>query len=195
MLFALLQCLLVLGFVLPELLLVQAHSEGFWQVLHHLKQNSEREGKKLEECTAKMKDQKILLEKELADQHKKLEQATAKVKLAEENLGRLEKEESQCAALEEIIRKSSKSHCTHELPPSLGAEHNGTTNIFVHLAWVLGVWKICAVYEMSQDKLLLIRIFFLNVHYRTSALRKRITITTKRQTNTVSSERDGALQV
>uniref|UniRef100_A0A8C3UVW4 Centriolin n=1 Tax=Catharus ustulatus TaxID=91951 RepID=A0A8C3UVW4_CATUS len=79
-------------------------------VLHRLRQNSEREGKKLEECAAKMKDQKILLEKELADQHKKLEQATAKVKLAEENLGKLEKEESQCAALEEIIRKSSKKH-------------------------------------------------------------------------------------
>ncbi|NWV55619.1 CNTRL protein, partial [Daphoenositta chrysoptera] len=75
-------------------------------VLHRLKQNSEREGKKLEECTAKVKDQKILLEKELADQHKKLEQAIAKVRLAEENLGKLEKEESRYAALEETIRKS-----------------------------------------------------------------------------------------
>uniref|UniRef100_A0A8D2N1Q3 Centriolin n=1 Tax=Zonotrichia albicollis TaxID=44394 RepID=A0A8D2N1Q3_ZONAL len=83
---------------------------GFWQVLHRLKQNSEREGKKLEECAAKVKDQKMLLEKELTDQHKKLEQAKAKVRLAEENLGKLEKEESRCAALEEAIRKSSKKH-------------------------------------------------------------------------------------
>ncbi|XP_041262278.1 centriolin isoform X2 [Onychostruthus taczanowskii] len=75
-------------------------------VLHRLKQNSEHEGKKLEECAAKVKDQKILLEKELTDQHKKLEQAIAKVRMAEENLGKLEKEESRCAALEETIRKS-----------------------------------------------------------------------------------------
>ncbi|NXH82366.1 CNTRL protein, partial [Edolisoma coerulescens] len=84
-------------------------------VLHRLKQNSEREGKKLEECTAKVKDQKILLEKELADQHKKLEQAIAKVRLAEENLGKLEKEESRCAALEETIRKSKHQLSEKEL--------------------------------------------------------------------------------
>ncbi|NXK83763.1 CNTRL protein, partial [Amazona guildingii] len=75
-------------------------------ILHCLKQNSEREGKKLEECTAKVKDQKILLEKELTEQQVKLEQAIAKVRLAEENLGLLEKEESRCAALEETARKS-----------------------------------------------------------------------------------------
>ncbi|NXO09933.1 CNTRL protein, partial [Oriolus oriolus] len=84
-------------------------------VLHRLKQNSEREGKKLEECTAKVKDQKILLEKELADQHKKLEQAIAKVRMAEENLGKLEKEESWCAALEETIRKSKHQLSEKEL--------------------------------------------------------------------------------
>lgn len=123
----------------------------FWQVLHRLKQNSEREGKKLEECAAQVKDQKILLEKELTDQHKKLEQAIAKVRLAEENLGKLEKEESRYAALEETIKKSSKSLCTNELSPSLGAEDNGTINIFVHLVWVLGVWKISAMYEVGQD--------------------------------------------
>ncbi|NXM49699.1 CNTRL protein, partial [Gymnorhina tibicen] len=84
-------------------------------VLHRLKQNSEHEGKKLEERTAKVKDQKILLEKELADQHKKLEQAIAKVRLAEENLGKLEKEESRCAALEETIRKSKHQLSEKEL--------------------------------------------------------------------------------
>ncbi|KAJ7405999.1 hypothetical protein WISP_136721 [Willisornis vidua] len=76
-------------------------------VLHHLKQSSEREGKKLEECAAKVKDQKILLEKELADQHQKLEQTIARVRLAEESLGKLEKEESRCAALQESVRKSN----------------------------------------------------------------------------------------
>ncbi|XP_027741740.1 centriolin [Empidonax traillii] len=78
------------------------------EVLHHLKQSSEHEGKKLEECTAKGKDEKILLEKELAEQHKKLEQTAAKVRLAEENLWKLEKEESRCAALEETARKSKQ---------------------------------------------------------------------------------------
>lgn len=87
----------------------------FWQNLHRLKQNSEREGKKLEECTAKVKDQKILLEKELTEQQKKLEQAIAKVRLAEENIRKLEKEESRCAALEETVRKSSKIQCTNKL--------------------------------------------------------------------------------
>ncbi|NWV14438.1 CNTRL protein, partial [Ptilonorhynchus violaceus] len=84
-------------------------------VLHHLKQNSEHEEKKLEECTAEVKDQKILLEKELTDQHKKLEQTIAKVRLAEENLGKLEKEESRCAALEETIRKSKHQLSEKEL--------------------------------------------------------------------------------
>ncbi|RLV93889.1 hypothetical protein DV515_00013338 [Chloebia gouldiae] len=84
-------------------------------VLHRLKQNSEREGKKLEKCAAKVKDQKIQLEKELTDQHKKLEQAITKVRLAEENLGKLEKEESRCAALEETIRKSKHQLSEKEL--------------------------------------------------------------------------------
>ncbi|XP_071430495.1 centriolin isoform X2 [Pithys albifrons albifrons] len=78
------------------------------QVLQHLKQSSEHEGKKLEECAAKVKDQKILLEKELADQHQKLEQTIARVRLAEESLGKLEKEESRCAALQESVRKSNQ---------------------------------------------------------------------------------------
>ncbi|KFP11140.1 Centriolin, partial [Egretta garzetta] len=84
-------------------------------ILHRLKQNSEREGKKLEECTAKVKDQKRLLEKELTDQQKKLEQATAKVRLVEENLRKLEKEESRCAALEETVRKSKHQLSEKEL--------------------------------------------------------------------------------
>ncbi|XP_064325235.1 centriolin isoform X2 [Phalacrocorax carbo] len=83
-------------------------------ILHHLKQTSEREGKKLEECTAKVKDQKILMEKELTDQQKKLEQATAKVRLAEENLRKLQKEESRCAALE-TVRKSKHQLSEEEL--------------------------------------------------------------------------------
>ncbi|XP_035411382.1 centriolin isoform X1 [Cygnus atratus] len=74
-------------------------------ILHQLKQNSECEGKKLEESTAKLKDQKLLLEKELTDQQKKLEQAIAKVRLTEENNRKLENEASRFAALEETIRK------------------------------------------------------------------------------------------
>ncbi|XP_010128217.1 PREDICTED: centriolin, partial [Chlamydotis macqueenii] len=84
-------------------------------ILHRLKQNSEHEGKKLEECTAKVKNQKILLEKELTDQHKKLEQAITKVRLAEENLRKLDKEESQCTALEEAVRKSKHQLSEKEL--------------------------------------------------------------------------------
>ncbi|KAM6316364.1 centriolin isoform 2-T2 [Podargus strigoides] len=84
-------------------------------ILHRLKQSSEHEGKKLEECTAKVKDQKVLLEKELAEQQKKLEQAVAKVRLAEEKLKQLEKEESQRAALEETVRKSKHQLSEKEL--------------------------------------------------------------------------------
>ncbi|NXP03959.1 CNTRL protein, partial [Thinocorus orbignyianus] len=84
-------------------------------VLHRLKQNSEREGKKLEECSAKVKDQKILLEKELTDKQKKLEQAMAKLKLVEENIRKLEKEESRFAALEETVRKSKHQVSEKEL--------------------------------------------------------------------------------
>ncbi|XP_009877699.1 PREDICTED: centriolin, partial [Apaloderma vittatum] len=84
-------------------------------ILHRLKENSEHEGKKLEECTAKVKEQKLLLEKELTDQQKKLEQATAKVRLAEENLRKLEKEESRCAALEETVRKTKHQLSEKEL--------------------------------------------------------------------------------
>lgn len=86
----------------------------FCQILHQLKQNSECEGKKLEESTAKLKDQKLLLEKELSDQQKKLEQAIAKVRLTEENNRKLENEASQFAALEETIRKYSKTYCTNK---------------------------------------------------------------------------------
>ncbi|NXW49584.1 CNTRL protein, partial [Nyctiprogne leucopyga] len=89
-----------------------AKQEG---ILHRLKQSSEREGKKLEECSAKVKDQKLLLEKELTEQQKKLEQATAKVRLAEENLRKLEKEESRCAALEETIIKTKHQLSEKEL--------------------------------------------------------------------------------
>ncbi|OPJ67638.1 centriolin isoform B [Patagioenas fasciata monilis] len=84
-------------------------------ILHRLKQNSEREGKKLEECTAKAKDQKMLLEKELADQQKKLEQVMAKGRQGEEKLRRLEKEESRRAALEETVRKSKQQLSEKEL--------------------------------------------------------------------------------
>ncbi|XP_021269756.1 centriolin isoform X2 [Numida meleagris] len=84
-------------------------------ILYNLKQNAEHEGKKLEENTAKLKEQKLLLEKELMDQQEKLEQAVAKVRLTEENKRRLEKEASQFAALEETIRKSKHQISEKEL--------------------------------------------------------------------------------
>ncbi|NXT82779.1 CNTRL protein, partial [Zapornia atra] len=84
-------------------------------ILQRLKQNSEHEGKKLEECIAKVKDQKMLLEKELKDQQKKLEQAVMKVRLAEENIRKLEKEESRYAALEEIVIQSKHQLSEKEL--------------------------------------------------------------------------------
>uniref|UniRef100_A0A669Q5Z3 Centriolin n=1 Tax=Phasianus colchicus TaxID=9054 RepID=A0A669Q5Z3_PHACC len=87
----------------------------FWQILYKLKQNSEDEGKKLEENTAKLKEQKLLLEKELMDQREKLEQAVAKVRLIEENNRKLEKEASQFAALEETVRKSKHQISEKEL--------------------------------------------------------------------------------
>uniref|UniRef100_A0A8C9LG29 Centriolin n=1 Tax=Pavo cristatus TaxID=9049 RepID=A0A8C9LG29_PAVCR len=79
------------------------------------RQNSEHEGKKLEENAAKLKEQKLLLEKELMDQREKLEQAVAKVRLAEENNRKLEKEASQFAALEETVRKSKRQIAEKEL--------------------------------------------------------------------------------
>uniref|UniRef100_A0A669Q6V6 Centriolin n=1 Tax=Phasianus colchicus TaxID=9054 RepID=A0A669Q6V6_PHACC len=75
----------------------------------------EDEGKKLEENTAKLKEQKLLLEKELMDQREKLEQAVAKVRLIEENNRKLEKEASQFAALEETVRKSKHQISEKEL--------------------------------------------------------------------------------
>ncbi|NXJ02728.1 CNTRL protein, partial [Psophia crepitans] len=84
-------------------------------ILHRLKQNSEREGKNLDECIAKMKDQKILLEKELTDQQQKLEQVVTKVTLAEENIRKLEKKECRYAALEEGVRRSKHQLSEKEL--------------------------------------------------------------------------------
>lgn len=123
-----------------ELLLVKVWIDGisfvcFCQILYQLKQNSECEGKKLEESTAKLKDQKLLLEKELSDQQKKLEQAIAKVRLTEENNRKLENEASQFAALEETIRKYSKTYCTNK---SLGE-----WRVNQSLDWLLTVILIC----------------------------------------------------
>ncbi|XP_074871233.1 centriolin isoform X3 [Carettochelys insculpta] len=75
-------------------------------ILQHLQADTVSEEKKLEECTAKLKDQKQLLEQELTDQQSKYEQAIAQVKLAEERVRKLEKEEMWCTALEETVRKT-----------------------------------------------------------------------------------------
>ncbi|XP_043354698.1 centriolin isoform X2 [Dermochelys coriacea] len=75
-------------------------------ILQHLKADTECEEKKLEEYTAKLKDQKQLLEQELTDQQSKFEQAIAKVRLVEERVEKLEKEETWYTALEETVRKN-----------------------------------------------------------------------------------------
>ncbi|XP_065428151.1 centriolin isoform X4 [Chrysemys picta bellii] len=75
-------------------------------ILQHLKADIVCEEKKLEEYTAKLKDQKQLLEQELTDQQSKFEQAIAKVRLAEERVEKLEKEETWYTALEETVRKT-----------------------------------------------------------------------------------------
>ncbi|NXA49782.1 CNTRL protein, partial [Nothocercus julius] len=84
-------------------------------ILHCLKQDSEYEGKKMEECTTKLQDQKLLLEKEITEQEKKLEEAIAKVRLTEEKIKKLEKEESWCATVEETVRKSKHQVSEKEL--------------------------------------------------------------------------------
>uniref|UniRef100_A0A8C4XYU9 Centriolin n=1 Tax=Gopherus evgoodei TaxID=1825980 RepID=A0A8C4XYU9_9SAUR len=75
-------------------------------ILQHLKAEIVCEEKKLEEYTAKLKDQKQLLEQELTDQQSKFEQAIAKVRLAEERVEKLEKEETWYTALEETVRRT-----------------------------------------------------------------------------------------
>ncbi|NWI09549.1 CNTRL protein, partial [Crypturellus soui] len=84
-------------------------------ILHRLKEDSEYEGKKMEECATKLQDQKLLLEKELTEQERKLEEAIAKVRLAEEKIRKLEKEESRCATVEETVRKSKQQVSEKEL--------------------------------------------------------------------------------
>uniref|UniRef100_A0A8C8VG35 Centriolin n=1 Tax=Pelusios castaneus TaxID=367368 RepID=A0A8C8VG35_9SAUR len=77
-------------------------------ILQHLKEDIVCKEKKIEDCTAKLKDQKQLLEQELTAQQSKFEQTIAKVRLAEERVGQLEKEETWCTALEERVRKTKQ---------------------------------------------------------------------------------------
>uniref|UniRef100_A0A7M4FX69 Centriolin n=1 Tax=Crocodylus porosus TaxID=8502 RepID=A0A7M4FX69_CROPO len=83
-------------------------------ILQHLKKDSESEERKLVECTTKLKNQKQFLEQELTDQQNILEQAIAKVRMTEERIKKLEKEESWWAALEERVQKTSKMHLLSE---------------------------------------------------------------------------------
>ncbi|XP_014382169.1 centriolin isoform X3 [Alligator sinensis] len=84
-------------------------------ILQCLKKDSESEEKKLVECTTKLKNQKQLLEQELMDQQNTLEQAIAKVRMTEERIRKLEKEESWYAALEERVQKTSHKLSEKEL--------------------------------------------------------------------------------
>ncbi|XP_063000998.1 centriolin isoform X2 [Elgaria multicarinata webbii] len=76
------------------------------RILQHLRDDAQHEGQKLEECTAKLKDQKQLLEQELSEQQGILEQAIGKVQRAEEQIRKLQEEESCRLALEETISKT-----------------------------------------------------------------------------------------
>ncbi|XP_032994260.1 centriolin isoform X3 [Lacerta agilis] len=84
-------------------------------VLHHLREEIQHEEKKLEKCTAELKDQKQLLEQGLAEQHCQLEQAIAKVQGKEEQIRKLQQEESWCIALEETVSKTRHQLSEKEL--------------------------------------------------------------------------------
>ncbi|XP_034969295.2 centriolin isoform X1 [Zootoca vivipara] len=84
-------------------------------VLHHLREEIQHEEKKLEKCTAELKDQKQLLEKRLAEQQCQLEQAIAKVQGKEEQIQKLQEEESWCIALEETVSKTRHQLSEKEL--------------------------------------------------------------------------------
>nr|XP_056716120.1 centriolin [Euleptes europaea] len=84
-------------------------------ILQNLREDTWHEENKLEECTAKLKDQKQLLEQELADHQYQLQQAVAKVQEAEERVQKLQEEESWCAALEETVRKTRHQLSEKEL--------------------------------------------------------------------------------
>ncbi|XP_066466750.1 centriolin isoform X2 [Tiliqua scincoides] len=75
-------------------------------LLQLLREDAQSEERKLEECAAKRRDQKRLLEQELGDQQRQLEQAMARVQGAEERIRKLQEEESWCASLEERLRKT-----------------------------------------------------------------------------------------
>ncbi|XP_077162677.1 centriolin isoform X2 [Paroedura picta] len=84
-------------------------------ILQNLREDTWHEEKKLEESTAQLKDQKQLLERELADHQRQLQQAVAKVQEAEERIQKLREEESWCAALEETISKTRHQLSEKEL--------------------------------------------------------------------------------
>uniref|UniRef100_A0A670KKR2 Centriolin n=1 Tax=Podarcis muralis TaxID=64176 RepID=A0A670KKR2_PODMU len=84
-------------------------------VLHHLREDIQHEEKKLEKCTAELKDQKQLLEQGLAEQQYQLEQAIAKVQGKEEQIQKLQEEESWCRALEETVSKTRHQLSEKEL--------------------------------------------------------------------------------
>ncbi|XP_042334632.1 centriolin isoform X2 [Sceloporus undulatus] len=85
------------------------------KILQHLREDTRLEEKKLDECTAKLKDQKQQLRQELAEQQRQLEQVTAKVQEAEGRIRKLQEEESWQLTLEESIKKTRHQLSEKEL--------------------------------------------------------------------------------
>ncbi|KAH0615522.1 hypothetical protein JD844_004881 [Phrynosoma platyrhinos] len=85
------------------------------KILQHLRKDTQLEEKKLEECTAKLKDRKQQLGQELAEQERQLEQVIAKVQEAEGRIRKLQEEESWRLTLEESINKTRHQLSEKEL--------------------------------------------------------------------------------
>uniref|UniRef100_A0A8D2JEZ5 Centriolin n=1 Tax=Varanus komodoensis TaxID=61221 RepID=A0A8D2JEZ5_VARKO len=71
-----------------------------------LQEKIQQEERKWEDCTAKLQDQKQRLEEELAEQQRLLEQTAMRIQGAEEQIRKLQEEESCYSVLKETISKT-----------------------------------------------------------------------------------------
>ncbi|XP_044295861.1 centriolin isoform X2 [Varanus komodoensis] len=75
-------------------------------LLQDLREKIQQEERKWEDCTAKLQDQKQRLEEELAEQQRLLEQTAMRIQGAEEQIRKLQEEESCYSVLKETISKT-----------------------------------------------------------------------------------------
>ncbi|XP_078238967.1 centriolin isoform X2 [Pogona vitticeps] len=75
-------------------------------VLQHLREETQQEKNKADECLTKLMDQKQQLEEEQAQQRRQLEEGIAKVQQVDERLRKLQEVESWHLTLEDTIRKT-----------------------------------------------------------------------------------------